>query len=91
MKRISQWAKGKATGFMAVVIGLLFIESLAMALGENHAVQPPTTKLARLFWVSESARVPIIIGFAIILSPITLGYKIKERFFKKQEKQSIRM
>ena len=82
MKRILQWLKDKASAFIAVMVMLLVIESLAGASGVEHAIEPKG-KLARLLWVSETARVPLMIGFAIILSPITLGYKIKEKFFRK--------
>ena len=83
MKRIGRWFTNRLRTLVAVIVFLLFIESLAEALGMEHAIEPKS-KLARFFYISETARVPLIIAFSIILSPITLGYKIKDRLFTRK-------
>ena len=78
MLELRSWLKSRLLSFMTFVIGIMVIKRIVMSLDIDHAVKPKG-ELARLLWISEAARVPIIIGFVIILSPINLFFKVKDK------------
>lgn len=65
-------------GAIQFMMALLLVEAIAQGLGIDHAIKPKS-KLAKFFYVGETARVPLLLGFAIILAPVTLGFAIKDK------------
>jgi len=55
----------------------VIIESLIDSLQLEPA--RPKSRLARFFWPNEANRVPILLGGALILSPLLVYYALKER------------
>ena len=82
MTQIAHRFKAGLLGIMAFLIGLLTIESIAMIVGEPRAIKPKS-RLARFFYTSETARVPMMLGIAIILTPLALADAIHRRITRK--------
>jgi len=84
MVRIKELVAVIIRGFIGTLAMPIFIEILAEQLDIPHAIVPKS-RLARFFYVSEIARVPILLCIAIILSPLAIGDKVRARFRRTRE------
>ena len=66
MNRLVTWLKGRLSEAVAFMVGVLVVESIVMMAGQPHAVKPKG-RLGRFCYISETARVPMILSIMILL------------------------
>jgi hypothetical protein len=72
-------------GVVQFVMALLIVETIAQGLGIEHAIKP-RSKLAKFFYMGETARVPFLLASTIVLAPVTIAFAINEKFHAKHQK-----
>lgn len=74
---MANWFKLRLGQVIAFIVGLVLIDSIAMMY--EPAPSKPKGRLAKFFYVSEVARVPIVIAIGAILTPLMVAHRIYDR------------